>query len=43
MEQKKSPKADMEQQRTTGFLLGLVFVLAVFYVALEWNSSTETT
>ena len=41
MEQKKSPKADMEQQRTTGFLLGLVFVLAVFYVALEWNSSTD--
>ncbi len=28
----------MEQRRTTGFLLGLVFVLAVCYVALEWSS-----
>ena len=38
MEQKKAPQADMEQRRTTGFLLGLVFVLAVCYVALEWSS-----
>ncbi len=38
MEQKKSPQADMEQQRTTGFLLGLVLVLALLFVALEWNS-----
>ena len=38
MEQKKSPQADLEQQRTTGFLLGLVLVLALFFVALEWNS-----
>lgn len=38
MEQKKAPKADIEQRRTTGFLLGLIFVLALFYVALEWNS-----
>lgn len=38
MEQKKSPQADIEQRRTTGFLLGLIFVLAAFYVALEWNS-----
>lgn len=28
----------MERQRTTGFLMGLIFVLAVCYVALEWNS-----
>ena len=28
----------MEQRRATGFLLGLILVLAVFYVALEWNS-----
>jgi len=39
MEQKKAPKADIERQRTTGFLLGLIFVLALFYVALEWNSA----
>ncbi len=38
MEQKKAPKADIEQRRTTGFLLGLVCVLSLFYVALEWNS-----
>ena len=38
MEQKKTPRADIEQRRTTGFLLGLVFVLAALYVSLEWNS-----
>ena len=32
----------MEQRRTTGFLLGLVLVLAVFYVAMEWNSASAT-
>ena len=36
---KKAPQADMERQRATGFLLGLVLVLAVLYVALEWNSA----
>lgn len=39
MEQKKTPRADMTRQRTTGFLLGLVLVLALLYVALEWNSA----
>ena len=29
----------MEQRRTTGFLMGLVVVLALFYVSLEWNSA----
>ena len=38
MEQKKTQRADMEQRRTTGFLLGLVFVLSLLYVTLEWNS-----
>ena len=38
MEQKKSPQADLEQQRTTGFLLGVVLVLTLFFVALEWNN-----
>jgi len=37
MEIKKTPQADLERQRTTGFLLGLVLVLACCYVALEWN------
>ena len=27
----------MERQRTTGFLLGLIFVLSLLYVSLEWN------
>lgn len=38
MEQKKTPQADIDQRRTTGFLLGLTFVLALFYVTLEWNT-----
>ncbi len=42
MEIKKTPQADMEQRRATGFLLGLILVLAVFYVALEWNSVEAT-
>lgn len=36
---KKTPQADLEQRRATGFLLGLVFVLALCYVALEWNTA----
>jgi protein TonB len=37
MEQKKTRRADVDQRRTTGFLLGLVFILSVVYVSLEWN------
>ena len=37
MEQKKTRRADIDQRRTTGFLLGLVFILSVIYVSLEWN------
>ena len=40
MEQKKTQRADIDQRRTTGFLLGLIFVLALFYVTLEWNAIT---
>ena len=39
MEQKKTRRADIERRRTTGFLLGLIFVLSIFYVTLEWNST----
>ena len=35
----KSPRADLERQHTTSFLMGLIFVLALLLVALEWNSS----
>ena len=38
MEQKKIPQVDLDHQRTTGFLLGLVLVLALLFVSLEWNS-----
>jgi len=36
---RKSRQADLEHQHTTSFLMGLVFVLALLLVALEWNSS----
>ena len=39
MEEKKTRRADMEQRRTTGFLLGLIFVLSIIFVSLEWNSN----
>lgn len=38
MEVKKSREADLEQKRVQGFLLGLIVVLAMLFVALEWNS-----
>lgn len=43
IEQKKTPRADIEQRRTTGFLLGLALVLALLYVSLEWNSTSDDT
>lgn len=43
MEIKKSPQADIEQVRTTGFLLGLILVLALLYTTLEWNSAESAT
>ena len=42
MDIKKTPQADMEQRRATGFLLGLILVLAMLYVALEWNTAEGT-
>ena len=38
METKKSSHADLEGRRAQGFLLGLILVLALLFVALEWNS-----
>ncbi len=43
MDIKKSREADLEQGHTTWFLLGLVLVLAVAYVALEFNSGDAET
>jgi protein TonB len=39
MEEKKSRQADLEGKRMQGFLLGLILVLALLFVALEWNSN----
>ena len=39
MEQKKLPNVDLDQRRTTGFLLGLILVLSLMYVAFEFNMS----
>ena len=39
MEQKKLPNVDLNQRRTTGFLLGLILVLSLMYVAFEFNMS----
>ena len=37
MEVKKSPKADLEGKKTTWTLLGLVVVLGLMFVSLEWT------
>ncbi|MDR2844349.1 MAG: hypothetical protein LBV57_06850, partial [Candidatus Symbiothrix sp.] len=38
MEMKKTPQADLENERTTFFLLGFVLVLATLFVLLEWTT-----
>ena len=38
MEIKKSDKANLDLHRSTGFLLGLVFALALLFVAFEYTS-----
>lgn len=39
MDIKKSPKANLENQKLTYVLLGFVFVLSLIYVAFEWTQS----
>lgn len=39
MEQKKLPNVDLNQRRATGFLMGLILVLSLMYVAFEFNMS----
>ena len=36
---RKTREADLENQHTTSFLIGLIAVLALLLVCLEWNSS----
>jgi protein TonB len=43
METKKTPEADLENGRTTFFLMGFSVVLSVFFVLLEWQSSIPET
>jgi protein TonB len=38
MEVKKTPKADLESERITFFLMGLVVILSTIFVLLEWQS-----
>ena len=39
MEIKKTPKANLEEERLLFFLMGFAVVLSVFFVLLEWQSS----
>ncbi|MDR0681666.1 MAG: energy transducer TonB [Dysgonamonadaceae bacterium] len=38
MELKKIPQADLENERTTFFLLGFIVVLATLFVLFEWSN-----
>ncbi len=40
VDEKKSNKADLESKRITGFLLGLVVVLSIFIVLIEFNTQS---
>ena len=37
MEIKKSPKADLENKKTTNLLVGAIIILAVLFVGFEWS------
>jgi protein TonB len=43
METKKTPGADLENKRTTFFLMGFAVVLSTFFVSLEWLSPVDDT
>jgi len=38
MEPKKNPKKDLNRQRTLFLQIGLVFALAVVFLAFEWKT-----
>ena len=42
MEVKKSPKADLENKKTTSILIGLVVALGLTFVAFEWAEQDIT-
>ena len=37
MEIKKSPKADLENKKTTNLLIGAILTLAVLFIGFEWS------
>ena len=37
MEVKKSPKADLENKKTTNLLIGAIMVLSVLFIGFEWS------
>ena len=37
LEVKKAPVADLEGKKTTGLLVGYIFILAIMFVAFEWT------
>ena len=37
MEVKKSPKADLENKKTTNLLVGAIIILAILFVGFEWS------
>ena len=37
MEIKKSPKADLENKKTTNLLIGMILTLAVLFIGFEWS------
>ena len=41
MEIKKDPKANLESRKTTYVLTGLVGVLAILFIALEWSATSR--
>ena len=42
MEIKKSKKADLENKRWVGFLLGIIIALSIFFVAMEYNANPSS-
>jgi protein TonB len=42
MEIKKTPKADLENKKSTWLLIGYVMVLAIMFVAFEWTERDVT-
>ncbi len=41
MEIKKSPKVDLEKEKTSFLLMGFILALSLFFVLLEWNTEPD--